>query len=124
VLLVPTTIVAMCYSAHTSESRYASFSWFATWILGFVAYQILTFMGTNFGPRRRREFVDGSLLESIDYDRWRLLSPYHALGKVQASIFGLDTTPGSVVPSVLLLIAVTIVGAWLVRRKILALLSI
>ncbi len=124
VLLVPTTIVAMCYSAHTSESRYASFSWFATWILGFVAYQILTFMGTNFGPRRRREFVDGLLLESIDYDRWRLLSPYHALGKVQASIFGLDTTPGSVVPSVLLLIAVTIVGAWLVRRKILALLSI
>jgi hypothetical protein len=63
-------------------------------------------------------------LESIDYDRWRLLSPYHALGKVQASIFGLDTTPGSVAPSVLLLIAVTIVGAWLVRRKILALLSI
>jgi len=122
VLLIPTTIVAMCYSAHTNESRYATFSWFATWILGFVAYQILTFRGVSPGRRRRAGEFELSL--DIDYDRWRLLSPYHALGKVQAWVFGLDPTPGSVVPSLVLLVVVSVGGVWLVRRRLLALLSI
>lgn len=113
-LLIPTTIVAMTYSAYTSESRYATFTWFATWIMGFVSYQVLT----NFGRRRAASTFD------IDTDRWRLLSPYHALGKVQAWIFGLDPSPGSVVPSAVLLMAVSIIGVWLVRRRLLALLSI
>ena len=117
VLLVPTTILAMCYSAYTSESRYASFSWFATWILGFVAYQILTFMGTEFRRGSRGAF-------DVDYDRWRLLSPYHALGKVEAWIFGLDPTAGSVLPTLILLSGVTFLGIFLIRRRLIALLSI
>lgn len=117
-LIVPTTILAMCYSAHTSESRYASFSWFATWILGFVAYQILTYMGTEFGRGRRGGGLD------VDFDRWRLLSPYHALGKVEAWIFGLDPTPGSVIPTLLMLVGVTMMGVFLIRRRLLALLSV
>ena len=37
VLVVPTSALALCYSSFTSESRYASFSWFATWVMGGVA---------------------------------------------------------------------------------------
>jgi ABC-2 type transport system permease protein len=124
VLLVPTTALAMCYSSWTSESRYASFAWFATWILGFVAYQILTFM--NFRPEsvpRRQGEPDWQAM-NIDFDRWRLLSPYHTLGKVEAWVFGLDPTAGSVWPAIGLLAAITVLGFWTVRRRIIARLSV
>lgn len=133
VLLVPTTALAICYSACTSESRYASFAWFATWILGSVAYQVMTFSDVDFGPDRRPRpnlsqpvvavtpSVEGG---SVDLDRWRVLSPYHALGKVQAWVFGLDPTVGSVLPTLLLLSGITVFGFWIVRRRLISLLSV
>lgn len=131
VLLVPTTALAMCYSSWTSESRYATFAWFATWIMGYVAYNILTFMGVRQGPPpngmppgRRGRGGPESLDMLIDWDRWRLLSPYHTLGKVEAWVFGLDPTEGSVWPAVILLSAVTVIGFLIVRRRIIARLSV
>ncbi|MCO8122229.1 ABC transporter permease subunit [Stieleria sp. TO1_6] len=126
VLLIPTTTLAILFSSLTAESRYATFCWFATWALGFVAYQILTFSPAAMSgdrPRRRRGPVDWEAM-GVDLDRWRLLSPYHTLGKVQAWIFGLDTTSASVIPCVVLLVAITVVGFWIVRRRILARLSV
>jgi ABC-2 type transport system permease protein len=127
VLMIPTTALAMGYSSLTSESRYATFAWFATWAMGFVAYQILTFSqaairGTLPG-RPRRGPVNWEEL-GVDLDKWRLLSPYHTLGKVQAWIFDLDTTPASIVPSLLMLGAITIAGFWIVRSRIIARLSV
>lgn len=126
VLLVPTTALALCYSSFTGESRYASFSWFATWVMGFVAYQILTFMGAENGPQRR-DRRDGPVSWeelNIDFDRWRLLSPYHTLGKVESWVFDLQSTPGSVVPAMVLLLAITVLGTWIVRYRIIARLSV
>lgn len=117
VLVVPTTALAICYSSCTSESRYASFAWFATWVMGFVAYQVLTTMSAMNGPR-------GRPMEEIDFDRWRLLSPYHTLGKVESWIFGLDTTDGSVWPAMILLAGITVIGTVIVRRRIIARLSV
>ena len=111
VLVVPTTALAICYSSCTSESRYASFAWFATWIMGFVAYQVLTTMNA----------MDGS---PSNPDRWQLLSPYHTLGKVESWIFGLDTSESSVFPAILLLLGITIVGTLIVRGRIIARLSV
>ncbi|MDC0295497.1 ABC transporter permease subunit [bacterium] len=123
VLVIPTTSLALCYSSLTSESRYATISWFATWILGIVAYQILTFMRVLSGPGRGRRAR--ALAEtSIDFDRYRLLSPYHTLGKVESWCFGLDPTPGSVWPAFLVLLVITFGGIWIVRRRILARLSV
>jgi ABC-2 type transport system permease protein len=126
VLVVPTTALATCFSACTSESRYAMFSWFATWTLGFVAYQILTYAPYRGDvPRKPGGRPDWNLLlEQIDYDRWRLLSPYHTLGKVQSWIFGLDTTDGSVVPAIVLLCVVTVFGLWMVDHRIKAKLTV
>ena len=46
-------------------------------------------------------------------DRWAWLSPYHALGVVQAWIFGIETRPRAVMPSLVSLVVVSI-GAVLV----------
>ncbi len=124
--MIPTTMLAVVYSAMTSESRYATFAWFSTWVMGFVAYQFLTFTTAAMEGRRppRRGGPPNWEQMGIDVDRWRLLSPYHTLGKVEAWIFGLDTTSGSVVPAVCVLLAVSVIGFWIVRRRIVARLSI
>ena len=132
VLLVPTTMLAVLYSSLTAESRYATFAWFATWIMGFVAYQFLTFTSAAMSrggrpprPRRggRRGPPDWEAL-GVDFDQWRWLSPYHILGKVEAWVFGLDPTSGSVLPSILILLAITFGGFWIVRRRLIARLSV
>ena len=61
---------------------------------------------------------------SIDYDKWRLLSPYDTLGKVESWVFGLDTTPASVMPAIILLLVMTCVCAWLIHNRIVARLSV
>ena len=183
VLVVPTSALALCYSSFTSESRYASFSWFATWVMGGVAYGQLTYAGVQMRPRRPRRgrrFGDGaseqldesmpreiavqgqeflaqrdfgppngdfgpprgrrgdfdlerldqiqahqqSMFEGVDFDKWRLLSPYHTLGKVQEWVFGLESTDGSVIPALVMLIAITVVCWWIIRRRIVARLSV
>ncbi|MEM6688466.1 MAG: hypothetical protein AAF664_03505 [Planctomycetota bacterium] len=123
VLLVPTTFLAIAYSSLTSENRYATFAWFATWVMGFVSYQILTFspaaMADRAPRRRRRGGIDWEEM-GIDLDRWRLLSPYHTLGKAEAWVFGLDPTEGSVIPAMTVLIVVSVASFWLVRRRLIA----
>lgn len=130
VLLIPTTALAIGYSSLTSESRYATFGWFATWVMGFVSYQVLTFSrvamsqgGRGRGRRRQRGPVDWEAM-GVDLDQWRLLSPYHTLGKVEAWVFGLDPTAQSVVPAVLVLVFITVAGFWIARRRLIARLSI
>ena len=135
VLIVPTTALALCYSAFTSESRYATFAWFATWAMGGVAYRILTFAGqpprfdrVPGGPPRQRRRMASEQWEqwynNIDYDKWRLLSPYDTLGKVESWVFGLDTTPASVIPAMILLLVITVACVWVIRNRIVARLSI
>ncbi len=153
VLLIPTTALALCYSAITTENRYATFSWFATWAMGGIAYRILTFSGApqrmvpsdadgspgnefsggGFGPRpgrgpRRSRWDENpewtEFMENLDLDKWRAISPYDTLGKVQASVFDLDTTAGNVWMYWGLLAAVTLLCLWVIRMRIVARLSI
>lgn len=126
VLMIPTTTLAVVFSSLTAESRYATFSWFATWVMGFVAYQFLTFTTAAMSgvrPPRGPGPVDWEAM-GVDLDRWRLLSPYHTLGKVEAWVFGLDPTSASVVPSIAVLTGFTVIGFWIVRRRIIARLSV
>jgi hypothetical protein len=120
VLVIPTTALAMCYSSFTTESRYSTFAWFATWVMGFVAYQILTYAPMNAGPGPPGSWEPFE----VDVDRWRLLSPYHTLGNVQSWVFDLEATDASIWPSIVVLLAITIAGTWIVRRRIIARLSV
>jgi len=118
ILAIPTVLLALAYSSLTTESRIASFAWFATWVACWIAHGALTtadlvantqddgvysIKSTNEGvangtPKARvspvrRNFRWFARAAGIDTtpDRWAWVSPYHALGAVQAAIFGIDT---------------------------------
>ena len=122
-LAIPTVFMALAYSSLTTESRIASFAWFATWAACWIAHSALTtadlVAATNdtgaavagdtappAPPPRRGHWIaraaglDGAL------DRWAWISPYHAVGAVQAWIFGIETRSRAVVPPALALIAI------------------
>ena len=124
VLLVPTTALALCYSSLTSENRYATFAWFATWVMGFVAYQILTFAPAAGRPPRRRRGPGNWEDMGVDLDKWRFISPYHTLVKVEGWIFGLDSGQSSVMPFIVILVVLTGFCLWMIRRKIVARLTV
>ncbi|MFM8892260.1 MAG: hypothetical protein ACKOTB_11690, partial [Planctomycetia bacterium] len=53
-------------------------------------------------------------------DRWAWLSPYHALGVVQAWVFGIETRPRAVVPPLVSLVAVSLVAVLVLFDRIAA----
>lgn len=102
VLTIPTTLVALAFSSLTSDTRYASFAWFALWAIGWVTYGVAM----------------ASLNGTLD-DRWTLVSPYHTLGRVQSWVFGLEQGPLAqpVLPALIELVVLSVVSlAVLVRR--------
>lgn len=118
VLMLPTASVALACSAMTIESRYAAFSWFAIWIVGWVSYSVLSIgERIDLGPRRRPR--RGQLPDIIDFhSQWELISPYHLLGRTQQWVFGLFPEEKSIWPYLAVLATVTIVSLWFVNRKL------
>lgn len=105
-LMAPTSTFALLLSSTTTESRYAGFMWFAIWILGWVAYSLLTAAET---------FRQGVEPEQITA-RWELFSPYHTLGRGQSWVFGLSTWEESRWALALLLAVTVCCTAALFRR--------
>jgi len=141
-LAVPTVLLALAYSSMTAESRIASFAWFATWVACWIAHTALTtadFVASSRQreaavargaaslqrPQRRRdEAAAGPLRGQFKWlaraagidtklDRWAWISPYHALGAVQAAIFGIERRPAAWLPAAVALVSLT-VGSLLV----------
>ena len=103
VLAVPTAALAIFFSSMTQESRYATFAWFATWILGWVTFGILS-------------SVQVAQNNGSNWERWTYFSPYHTLGRVQGWIFGFSSFQ-DIQYSALLILVVTIISlVWLNRR--------
>ncbi len=99
VLLIPTASLALAYSSLTTESRYATLAWIATWIMGAVAYAVLTIAGNeNWEPTAENA------------DQWQFLSLYHVSGVVQQWIFGISDSWETMLPSLLILCGVTIIS--------------
>jgi len=137
VLAVPTVLLALAFSSLTAESRIASFAWFATWAACWIAHSALTTAdlvaaAEDHGvaaakapdesappPRRghwlaRAAGLDGGL------DRWAWVSPYHAVGAVQAAIFGVERRPAAVLPSVAAILAVSLASGAVLAWRIAA----
>ena len=102
VLAIPTTTLALAYSSLTSESRYAGFAWFATWVVGWVAYSFL-FFG-----------MPGVEMN----ERWTMISLYHTLGAVQSWVFGIQGTSSLLAPSAFVLGGITVVSTMVLFRRI------
>jgi hypothetical protein len=105
----------------TQESRYATFAWFAIWILGWFTYRLMDTVQAFGG-----DFPDGRIVSAPSTGEgdalgaqlgwWSYLSLYHTLGRVQTWVFGFgefrDVVTAAVVLTVLTSVSLTI----LVRR--------
>ena len=108
VLMLPTTAVALCFSSMTTESRYATFAWFAVWILGWVGYTSMSSF----------EIASNGVLPDDGVSRWTLMSPYHTLGVVQSWMFGLQNEFRDVMFESALLIAVTVISIFVLLNRV------
>jgi ABC-2 type transport system permease protein len=68
-------------------------------------------------PRRFRWFAKAAGMDP-SIDRWAWLSPYHALGVMQAWIFGIETRPQAVVPSLVSLAIVSLAAVIVLFNRI------
>jgi ABC-type transport system involved in multi-copper enzyme maturation permease subunit len=111
VVIIPTVTFALCLSALLGESRFATFCWFAPWVMGFYAYIAMTAI-TDTSVLQQQE--NPFLLSS----KWSILSPYHALGEVQSWIFGVETNFTNVAPEAFMLSVVTLVSMAVLLRRV------
>lgn len=106
-LSVPTAALALCFSSFTQESRYAGFAWFATWVLGWVTFGILTSV----------EFSQRPGIKAMS--QWAHVSLYHILGRVQSWIFGFVEF-AEARWSIAVLIGITVISTTLLARRVAA----
>ncbi len=109
-LLVPSTLAALMFSALTLESRYASFAWFAMWILGVVAFVV--YSNTTTMP------PSASNLELTKNAPWLLASLYHTIGILMKWVFGIETDSRSVLPALLVVISLAVVSLAVLYRRV------
>ncbi|MGQ9591252.1 MAG: ABC transporter permease subunit [Planctomycetota bacterium] len=81
ILMVPTTALTLALSSIVTETRYASFGWFALWVLGAILYRIREdAILLVYGPAGAEGAASGG--------GWLCLSLFDALGKAQEWAFG------------------------------------
>ena len=142
-LAIPTVLLALAYSSLTAESRIASFAWFATWAACWIAHSSLatadfvvamdahaTAVADGLEsdddqwrpPPRKVNWVARAAGVDTTIDRWSWVSPYHAIGVIQAWIFGVERRPEAYVPPVIAMIVVSLVSiivlAWRVAAPL------
>jgi hypothetical protein len=104
ILTIPTTSVALSFSALTTRSYYASFGWFAVWAFGLTTYFTLYATLQDLGRWN---------------ENWSLVSLHHTLGKVQTWVFDIGgVTFSDVLPSILMLTGVTVVSFAIIYQRI------
>lgn len=115
VLMVPTSVLALCLSSLTQESRYAGFAWFAVWVLGWFTYRAVT-LAEAFNAQQAAFRRPGDAVVMAE-SAWTHVSLYHTLGRVQSWVFGFADF-GDVVVSSAILGAVTAVSLAVLFRRI------
>lgn len=113
-LMLPTSVLALCFSSLTQESRYAGFGWFAVWILGWVTYLAGVSAETLKALRDSSRSGTPMVLEESS---WTHVSLYHTLGRVQSWVFGFADFR-DVLVSAVILVAVTVIALAILLRRI------
>ena len=116
VLILPTASLALMLSSLTEESRYASFSWFATWVLGHGAWMVVLI---SEAVRLRTAPSDPMVGESSMVKNWSPISIYNNLGDVQAWAFGFRDF-SEIWPAFTVLAAITVVSLLVLYRRVAA----
>jgi ABC-2 type transport system permease protein len=140
-LAIPTVLLALAYSSLTAESRIASFAWFATWAACWVAHSSLVTAdfvaaidthaaavadgaeeddGEWRPPPKRVNWVARAAGVDTTIDRWSWISPYHAVGVIQAWIFGVESRPQAVLPPAIALAVVSVASILVLAWRVAA----
>lgn len=114
VLMLPTSVLALCFSSLTQESRYAGFAWFAVWILGWFTYGAATSAEVF---NAQRDTMRSGLPMVMEESSWTHVSLYHTLGRVQSWVFGFADFR-EVLISAVILIGVTVIALAVLLRRI------
>jgi ABC-type transport system involved in multi-copper enzyme maturation permease subunit len=86
-LIVPTTMVAVCFSSMTHESRYALFAWLAIWVVGIVSYNLLILgAGAQLALNDASQEQAQQIYNEVT-NRWAIVSPFHCIGRIQRWVF-------------------------------------
>jgi len=120
VLMLPTSVLALCFSSLTQESRYAGFAWFAIWILGWFTYAAaMSAEAVNVGNEAYRTHQFGHQQSALELREpvWTHLSLYHTLGRVQRWIFGFGEFQ-DVLLSTSILVVLTVVSLAVTYHRI------
>ncbi len=117
VLILPICSLALMLSSFTEESRFASFAWFAVWVLGLAAWTAILIARAAYLSNTPVMTEDFELMTDPVVKGWAGVSLYLGLGQVQSWIFGFDTLE-QVWPSLLMIVLVTIVSLVLLYRNI------
>jgi hypothetical protein len=112
VLIIPTACLSLMLSSLTSESRFATFAWFAVWVLGHGAWMGVWVMQ---GVRTRKDPMEA--LEDPIVNGWSSLSLYNNLGNVQSWIFGL-TDFNTALPGMIVLSLIAVFSLFILFRRV------
>lgn len=114
VLMLPTSVLALCLSSLTQESRYAGFAWFAVWILGWFTLGAAT---TAEAIVQQQEAMRTGQQVVLEQSAWTHVSLYHTLGRVQSWVFGFEEFR-EVQVSAGILIGITVLALLVLLRRI------
>ena len=113
VVVGPTCLIALMLSSLTQESRFASFAWFAVWVLGHGAY--LAALASTAAQQQETDF--GALQNSLAVKNWSVLSLYNCLGDAQLYLFGFASFAESW-RGILVLSVISIVALIILHRRV------
>ena len=114
VLIIPTASFALMLSSLTEESRYASFAWFAAWLLGHGAWGAVV---VGEAIRMRMPIRDALTSQSNMVRTWSPISIYNNLGDVQSWIFGFLPFE-EIWPAFTVLVAITVISMLILSRRV------
>ena len=122
VLCVPTTLFALTLSSLTRESRLASFGWFAVWIMGSIAYTIMTAVEAILRLQEQQNAIPSEqamvFVEAGLAGRWAWLSPMQTLENMQSWVFGIEKEIGSLNVSFFMVGLICLSCLLLLRRRV------
>jgi len=112
ILIIPCAALSLMLSSLTQESRFASFAWFAVWVLGHGAW-----CAVWLGVAIRKNIPLGRVLDDPALNYWNFLSLYNNLGSAQSWIFDLDTFENAL-SAILILGFITVLSFIVLFRQV------
>jgi len=102
VMVIPTTCLGLMLSSLTTETRFASFAWFAVWIFGLVAY-----------------LVTSSFVNDGTHTPLEMLSLFHVIADVQGWLLDVrsETKPDIAAPLAVLTMS-TVVSLTILYKRV------